>query len=129
MANIYVRSTDGNDADDGTTWALADATLTGAAAADVAGDVIWVSQVHAESTAAAITFNWDGTAAAPIRVVCGNDAAEPPTALATTATVTTTGNSTITCQSGIDYVYFYGIKFNSGSAASVTPHILLNYST
>lgn len=118
-----MRSTDGADVDDGTTWALADATLTGAAAADAAGDVIWVSQVHAESTAAAIIFNWAGTAAAPTRVICGNDAAEPPTALATTATVTTTGNSNIDCFSGADFLYVYGITFNSGSAASGTASI------
>jgi len=121
-----VRSTDGSDASDGLTWANAEATLTGAAAADVAGDVIWVSDVHAESTAAAITFDWAGTAAAPIRVLCGDDAAEPPTALATTATVTTTGNSAINISSGSDYLYVYGIAFHSGSAASGTAAIILN---
>jgi len=125
MANKYVRSTDGNDADDGTTWALADATFTGAAATDVAGDVIWVSQVHAESTAAAITFNWDGNVTSPTRVLCGNDAAEPPTALATTATVTTTGNSDISTSSGADWLYVYGITFNSGSGAIGTANITL----
>ena len=31
MANIFVRSTDGSDADSGATWALAKAPLTGAA--------------------------------------------------------------------------------------------------
>src|SRR3990167_8654716 len=116
MANRYVRSTDGSDADDGTTWALAKATLTGAAAIDVAGDVIWVSQVHAESTAAAISFVWAGTAADPTRVLCGNDGAEPPTALATTATVTTTGTSNITL-TGVGYVHYYGITFLCGTGA------------
>ena len=126
MATRYVRSTDGSDADTGATWALAKATLTGVAAIDTAGDVIWVSQVHAESTAAAITFDWAGNAASPVRVLCGNDAAEPPTALATTATVSTTGNSNITVTSGIDYVYVYGITFNSGVGAIGTASILLN---
>jgi hypothetical protein len=113
MANKYVRSTDGNDADNGTTWALADATLTGAAATDAAGDVIWVSQVHAESTAAAIAFSWAGTTASPTRVLCGNDAAEPPTALAATATVETTGANAITV-GNTGAIYVYGITFTSG---------------
>jgi len=125
MTTLYVRSTDGDDADNGTTWALAKATLTGVAAIDVAGDVIWVSQNHAESTAAAISFDWAGTAANPTRVICGNDGAEPPTALATTATVTTTGNSGITCSSSFDLVYVYGISFIAGSAASGTASITL----
>src|SRR3990167_9293105 len=129
MTNRYVRSTDGSDASDGLTWANAEATLTGAAAADVAGDVIWVSQDHAESTAAAITFHWSGTLAAPTRIVCGNDAAEPPTALATTATVTTTGNSTITCSSGNDCLYVYGVTFSAGSGATGTASIVLNAGT
>ena len=108
MANIYVRSTDGNNVDNGSTWALAKADLTGAAAIDAAGDRIWVSQVHAESTAAAISFAWAGSAASPIWVCCGNDGASPPTALATTATVTTTGNSSITLASAnSQYVYVY----------------------
>src|SRR3990167_3738834 len=128
MANIFVRSTDGNDADDGTTWALADATLTGAAAADSAGDVIWVSQVHAESTAGSISFNWAGTAAAPTRVICGDDAAEPPTALATTATVTATGSAIMSISSGADYLFVYGITFNSGTGAS-SSQIALNQNT
>src|SRR3990172_7419949 len=126
MANKYVRSTDGNDADDGTTWALADATLTGAAAADAAGDVIWVSQVHAESTATAITFNWAGTAAAPTRVICGNDAAEPPTALATTATVTTTTDIDHITIVNAGYAYIYGITFNAGEGIATTAHIIAN---
>jgi len=117
MAIRYVRSTDGSDADGGTTWALAKATLTGVAAIDTVGDEIWVSQSHAESTAAAITFDWAGTAASPTHVMCGNDAAEPPTALATTASVTTTGNSAINISSGADFLYVYGINFHSGSGA------------
>jgi hypothetical protein len=126
MANKYVRSTDGSDADDGSTWALADATLTGAAATDVAGDVIWVSQVHAESTAASITFNWEGTVGSPTRVLCGNDAAQPPTALATTGSVSTTGNNPMTISSGEDFLYVYGLAFHAGVGASGTASLILN---
>src|SRR3990167_9027284 len=94
MATLYVRSTDGSDADTGATWALAKASLAGAFAAASAGDTIYVSQVHAETQASAMTLTSPGTAASPVRVLCVNDAAEPPTALATTATVTTTGANT-----------------------------------
>jgi len=37
MTQLYVRSTDGSDSDNGTTWALAKATATGAAAIEAAG--------------------------------------------------------------------------------------------
>ena len=119
MANIFVRSTDGSDADSGATWALAKATLTGAAGIDVAGDTVWVSQNHAESSAVPITFLWAGTVAAPTRVLCGNDAAEPPTALATTGTVSTTGNNNISLNA-TGYAYVYGLTFTAGNGAGTS---------
>lgn len=123
MATIYVRSTDGNNADTGATWALAKADITGAAAIDAAGDTIWVSDNHAESTAANLTFSLNGSVTAPTRLLCGDDAAEPPTALATSATVTaniTGSNITIS-----GYVYGYGITFVSGTSTG-NPVITLN---
>ncbi len=118
MADIYVRSTDGDNADDGSTWALAKADLTGAAAIDSNGDTIWVSDAHAESTASSISFSWaTGTILAYTRILCGDDAAEPPTSLATTGTVTTTGTSNITIQGSGSYVYVYGLSFHCGTGA------------
>jgi hypothetical protein len=119
MAQRYVRSTDGFDFLGGTTWALAKATLTGVAAIDTTTDNIWVSQAHAETTEEAISFAWAGTVGGnQTRVMCASDAAEPPTALATTATVSTTGASNITLTSAAaQYVYFYGIAFQAGSGA------------
>lgn len=119
MANIYVRSTDGNDADNGSTWALAKATLSGALAIAVAGDTVYVSQVHAETQATAMTLTSVGTSANPVRILCASDAAEPPTALATTATVTTTGASSLTINGGL---YCYGITFSAASGAG-TAHL------
>lgn len=117
MANIYVRSTDGSNADNGTTWALAKATLAGAdAKPDAAGDTIYVSQAHAESTASAVSLNFAGTPATPSKVLCGNDAAEPPTALATTATVTTTSNATLSLAGSF---YCYGITFTADEATTL----------
>lgn len=115
MATRYVRSTDGNNADDGSTWALAKADLTGVAAIDAAGDRILVSQNHAETTAAGITLAFAGTVAAPTQLLCGNDGAEPPTALATGATISTTGASSIAIQGNL---YAYGLAWQAGSGAS-----------
>lgn len=117
MANIYVRSTDGDDVSDGLSWANAKATLAGALAIASGADTIWVSQAHAETAAGAKAHTFPGlTASATCMVLCGDDAAEPPTALATTATITTTGNNAITFPSG--YGYVYGITFNSGTGSS-----------
>lgn len=122
MANIYVRSTDGSDADNGSTWALAKATLTGAAAIDAAGDSIFLSQAHSESTAGAVTLAFAGTVGSPTKVICGNDAAEPPTAVASTAVVATTGANSITVQG---CAVIDGVTFNAGTTA-VTSNILLS---
>lgn len=117
MANLYVRSTDGNNADNGTTWALAKATFAGVAASEAAGDKIWFSQAHSESTASAVTAAISGTAASPTYLLCGDDSAEPPTALANTALIVTTGASTITLNSAVS-LYAYGLNFKAGSGAT-----------
>lgn len=113
MANLYVRSTDGSNADNGSTWALAKATIAGASAIDAAGDVVYVSQAHAESGASA-SHAFAGTNANPVRVIAGNDAAEPPTAVSTAATLTFTG-TTFSWQGA---VYTYGLSFISSSGSS-----------
>lgn len=125
MSDIYVRSTDGNDADNGSTWALAKATLVGAAGIDAAGDSIWLSQSHAESSATSQTIPLAGTKASPVRVIAGNDAASPPTTTAT-ASVSTTGANGITISGS---AYFYGITFSSGSGAVNAPLALNNVAT
>lgn len=116
MATIYLRSTDGNDADDGSTWALAKATMAAAVTAAGAGGIVYVSQVHAETQASAMTITPPGTAASPMQILCVQDSAEPPTTLATTATVTTTGNNAMTLSTG--HAYFYGITFSGGTGAN-----------
>jgi hypothetical protein len=114
MATVYVRSTDGNDADDGSTWALADATLAASVVAAGAGGRSYVSDAHAESTAGAVTIANPGTAASPNEIICGDDAAEPPTAVATTGSVATTGNNAITLSG---FAYIYGLLFHTGVGA------------
>lgn len=115
MADIYVRSSDGNNADNGSTWALAKATIAGAAAIAAAGDTVYVSDNHSESTAGAITITWAGTIANPIKLLCVDDAGDPqpPTALATTAQVATTVNNGISLHGSL---YTYGITFTAGNS-------------
>src|SRR3972149_1862147 len=120
MATGYVRSTDGNNVDAGSTWELAKLDGAGAAAIDTAGDTIWFSQVHAESTAAAVTWNWAGTTSSQVKLLCGNDSAEPPTALATTGTVTTSGAGSNLSIAASGDTYIYGLTFVCGSGATNT---------
>jgi hypothetical protein len=115
--HLYVRSTDGSDADNGTTWALAKVSVAGAAAIDSTTDKrIWVSDNHAESNAAAQAWTFAGTAADPTWVVCVDDASnpEPPIATAATATCTTTGANGFTING---FCYLYGLTINCGSGA------------
>lgn len=113
MTNLYVRSTDGNDADSGLTWALSKALLSGAAGIDAAGDKVYVSQAHAQSSATG-THVWAGTNSNPVWVIGANDAAEPPTSPSTAPTITITG-TTFTWQGG---AYTEGINFVFTSASS-----------
>src|SRR5574337_1171684 len=115
MANIYVRSTDGLNTDNGTTWALAKLDLSGAAAIDAAGDNVYLSQAHAESTATAVSLDFAGTVGNPTKIVCVDDGAAPPTAVAITATVTTTGASDMYIHGNL---YCCGVTFVCGTAGT-----------
>lgn len=115
MAYIYVRSADGDDGDNGTTWALAKATVAGADAIDSAGDTIALSSTHSESTASAITLSLAGTDAAPTQLLSVNDGAAPPTALSAGASIATTSNSSIIFNGA---VYGYGLTVSAGSGTS-----------
>lgn len=125
MANIYVRSTDGNNADNGSTWALAKSSLAGACAIVAAGDTIFVSQAHSESIAASPNLSGlsNATQANPIRIICANDGAEPPTAVATTGVIQTTGDNGISIGT---HIYVYGVTFRSGSGATGVAQISIS---
>lgn len=118
MAIIYLRSTDGSDSDDGSTWALAKATLAAALTAAGAGGTVYVSQAHAETQATAMTLVSPGTAASLVRVCCVSDSSEPPTTMTTGATVSTTGASSIIFTG---FAYVYGVSFQAGSGTSLAP--------
>jgi hypothetical protein len=113
MANRYGRSSDGSDADNGTTWALAKATTTGLAAIDAAGDNLYLSSVHSESTASPITLAFAGVNGNPTRLLSVNDGAEPPTAFSYGATIATTGGNAITISG---WLYAEGVSFTTSSS-------------
>lgn len=118
MAVIYLRSTDGNDADSGATWALAKATLQAALTAAGAGGIVYVSDNHSEGAGSNLTITSPGTAASPTLVICVDDTGdpEPPTARSTGAIIAPgTGNLQMNIYG---FMYCYGITFKSGTTAS-----------
>ena len=130
MAHVYVDSA-AVGGGTGANWANAYTTVGAAlaAAGTVAGDNIWVAHTHAETTAAAVTWtDPKGTLADPIKIICVNKAGSvPPVSadLRTTATVSTTGASTLTlCSTASRAMYVYGITFTAGSGAVVASLVL-----
>lgn len=95
MTAYYVRS-GAAGAGTGADWANAYTTLTAAFSGHAAGDIYYVSEDHAESTAGLVTLASQGTLANPTLVYCVDHAGTvPPVAadLRTTATVSTTGSN------------------------------------
>lgn len=115
MANIYVSSVDGSDADNGSTWALAKATLTGALAIATNADTIWLDPSHAESTAGAVTLTCPSSQG--LRILCADArTSEPPTGLATSASVAVGAASAGMTFAG--FAYIYGVQFLGGTGNS-----------
>lgn len=114
MADFYLKS-GASGAANGSSWTDAFTTMSAAANGMSAGDTLFVSNNHAESSATSQTIPFPGTLASPCRIICVSDAATPPTAVATTATVTTTGGSSINIRGCFR---MYGISFDCGSSSS-----------
>ena len=110
MATRYVDS-NATGAGTGADWANAYTTLAAAAAADTAGDTIFVAHNHSESTGSAVTLAWAGTITAPTRVLCVNTGTG---ALAKTAVMTTTSSYIINTGDA----YIYGVSFVSATTVS-----------
>lgn len=118
MTAYYVRSLAAG-AGTGADWTNAYTTLTTAFSGKAAGDVFYVSEDHAESTAGAVTLSNPGTAASPCFIYCvDHTGTVPPVSadLRTTAQVITTANNILSTTSGISY--WYGIIFSSGNGAN-----------
>lgn len=112
MPNKYVKSPDGSNADNGSTWALAKANLKDALAIAAAGDVIYVSQAHAETNAASTTITAPVGVVNPVTIIGSNDASEPPTTTSTAPTISTTGASNLTISGSCSA---YGLNFTCGN--------------
>ena len=71
MANYYVDSVSGDDSDNGTTQALAWATIEHAleAGALSAGDDVWVRRNHSEIPTSDIAPIYDGSNESPISII------------------------------------------------------------
>lgn len=117
MTTYYLRSTTGNDANSGADWANAWATINQFVTTDVGGDILYVSQAHAESGAGNQQLFFAGSPGNPSQVICVDDGAVPPTTLAVTATLTRTGASVGFSQT-LGSVYVYGITFISGTSGN-----------
>lgn len=120
MAAYYVYSAAAG-ANDGSSWANAFQNISGAFAVATSTDTIYVADDHAQSNAANVTLTSPGSATRPSLVVCvrRSGGSVPPVAadLRTTATVTTTGSTSITFAG---YAVYYGIQFYAGTGAVST---------
>ena len=113
MGTFYVRSTNGSDSNNGSSWAQAKQTITGALNACSPGDLIYVSQAHDYYVGGNIIYPSKGSVTNPVVVVCVNDSVQPPNSLATTASennISSTNDVTFSTQS---YIHWYGINFKS----------------
>ncbi len=79
------------------------------------GDAVYVSNNHAETQSTAISYNALSPTGIPTPIYCVSDTVAPPTTLATTGTVTTTGASNLSVGSAI---YAYGLTFTAGDGSS-----------
>jgi len=106
--NCYVRSSDGSDLDDCSTWALAHATVDQALTDSSAGDTICVDDDHSETYTTTKTFATVGSAGNPVKiVVVQTDTTTPVTAYGASPNIEATGSGDILKFGG--YAYFYGI--------------------
>jgi hypothetical protein len=118
MATYYLRSGAGGAAN-GTSWANAYTTLTTALSGKSAGDTIFVSEDHSETTALDLTFTSPGSAAAPCRVICVDHTGSVPPVSAdrrSTAAISTSAGNDINFAGG--NIIYEGIIFSAGSSSS-----------
>jgi hypothetical protein len=106
---------------------IARANNASAAGWGAAGDTMYIADNHAETQGTAAGIGSPGTAVAPCYWLCVDHTKAPPGSadLKTTATISTTGTSSIAING---FIYMYGLTFSSGSAASNAP-IVFNPTT
>lgn len=117
MTAYYVRSAAAGAAN-GTSWTDAYTTIATAISGKAAGDIFYVSEDHAESTAGNVTWTFPGTHAAPNYVYCVNHAGTVPPVTAdlrTTGSAITTGGTNLTINGA---VFFDGMILAAGNGSN-----------
>jgi len=114
----YVRSSDGNDGDDGLSWANAFATLKKAEETAAAGETVYMDDDHQETLAANTLYTFNGTSGNPVRVIVVET--DTTTAVAsyncTNQEISGDANNVYIYISG--EVYFWGICLEWGHAVA-----------
>ena len=110
MATIYLRSSDGSDGDDGSTWALAKATYQAALTAGGTDGIIYMDEDHRETFGASTTFTVPSGCKT---VVCQTDTTTPVTAPNATANIETTSSNDLLKLSGTGYYEGFSCKCTS----------------
>lgn len=125
MADIFCDFTSGDDADDGSTRALAKKTLAAALTAAGAGGRVGVKNDSAETQASAMTLTSPGTTASPTQVLCIDWTSDMfgSNAVTTGATVSTTGASNIAFNG---FAYCVGIVFTAGDSTNAADFQVTN---
>lgn len=128
MTAYYVRSGASGSAN-GTSWANAYTTIVSALSGKLAGDIFYIAEDHAESTASSIAPTFPGTPSNPNLVYCvDHTGSVPPVSadLRTTASIATTGSSVpITVRGSL---YGYGLQINPSSGSGTSSILLANNS-
>lgn len=118
MAIKYLK---GGGAGDGNSWAGAYTDFVTALAALSPGDTLYIAHGYDQSYTATQVFLCPGTLAAPVNILCVDDASEPPTALEDGsvgfAHIYTTGSFSISIR-GVAYIY--GVNFTSNAGVTTT---------
>lgn len=94
-----------------------------------AGNTFAVSSIHAETQASGLTLNSLGTLTNPCKIYCiSNSTTLPSATLATSATISTTGNNgaSIGTAGTNGCNFFYGIGFSIGSGANSPGYTISN---
>jgi hypothetical protein len=116
MTTYFVSSVDGNNADDGLSWANAKQTIAGALAVPVvAGDIVLVDSAHAFVATAAITWT---PVTGNIAIISVNRAGGDAWLAGASESVGAASNFFRIANIGGSALYVYGMTLNAGTNAS-----------
>lgn len=128
MASYYVRSLAAGTGT-GANWANAFTSLANAIALPIAaGDTLYISEDHAETTAGALTLTFPGTVPLPNLILCVDHTGSVPPVSADLRTTATVSNTTAAAMALQGSFYCYGIIFQCGSTAGTATMSIANLS-